>query len=549
MKRKNVFSVLTLISFGIIAGSTVIGAMPEKHANPLKATALNNGKFYSDYASMDDCVAAGNDVNINIAEEGFVLMKNDGTLPFDGVKNISVFGHNSVNPAYSGGGSGSAKGNLTPTSILDSLQAAGYKTNSVLSTFYQSARSGDTRSIGGMGGGGSAKIGETPVSAYDDALKASFKAYSDAALIVITRSGSEGADTPRTNVIDQSTDTPVVDQHYLELSKNEKDLISMVETSGAFSKIVIVLNSPSVMELKTIQDDTKINGMIWTGIPGYTGFIALGEILNGTVNPSGKTVDTYPVDLTKDPTFYNFGDGSQGMADGKTANYAFLDKDGNATTFSNNKFLRYEEGPYVGYRYYETRGVDDGPAWYAANVVYPFGFGLSYTNFSVTFDSASLPAASKLDSHKDDKITIKAKVKNTGSVAGKEVVEAYAHAPYIDGKIEKPSEQLVAFAKTKELQPNEEQDVDLESTFRIWLLTITRMRMAMATKATSSMPAPIRSLSIPMLMLSRELSIIPSMRTSITRKIPEPEKMWLTASIPALMISSTPCLRLIPASA
>lgn len=472
MKAKKL-TVATLSLLSVALASVLGGANSaaiEQNAMRL-AGKTYTGKFYSAYGSFAEVVAAGQQLNVEINEEGYTLLKNaDNALPLKGVKKISVFGKGSYDPATSGGGSG-ATGSAGYVSIKESLENVGYRVNPVLWEFYRdNSRSGQPGSVAGMMGGQNA-IGESEIERYDPMVKDSFYDYNEAAVIVLRRSGSEGNDTAR--AVGDRTDTPQDIQrehHYFQLSENEKDLIKMVKEN--FSKIVVVLNTASPLEIDTLVADEQIGAILWTGIPGANGFDPLGRVLCGQVNPSGKTVDTWVKDYRKDPTWNNFGDNSQG--NDWTAVQNLLDPDGNAIARNYDRmghktddpdfngtavnpsvnFVRYEEGIYVGYRYYETMGVDEGEDWYKAHVNYPFGFGLSYTNFTFEFvDETEFKPTEEYKAH--------IRVTNTGSVAGKQVVEAYFKAPYINGEIEKASETLAAFNKTRLLEPGESEVVEL----------------------------------------------------------------------------------------
>ena len=285
---------------------------------------------------------------------------------------------------------------------------------------------------------------ETPQSKYTDAVRNSYADYSDAALVVITRIGGEGFDLPRYQ--GDSEGAVSADSHYLELDQNEIDLLTAV-TDGTFKRVVVVFNTPSSFEATFLKDSAyaafadKIDAAVWIGFTGSNGITALGEILNGDVNPSGRLVDTWAADFTKNPSFVNFGTGCLPDTTDKYDGGMYYSVD-------------YEEGIYVGYRYYETRGETDGEDWYNANVVYPFGYGLSYTTFDWTVGDTS---ASEIEL--GTTITVPVTVKNTGSVAGKDVVQLYASAPYTLGGIEKAHKVLVGFAKTKLLQPGESETV------------------------------------------------------------------------------------------
>lgn len=361
---------------------------------------------------------------------------------------IAVCGHSGIfDSEYGGSGSGGFD-TSNNKNLYESLNDAGFVTNPTLKSFYESSQSGPVRTANSsdLDNGDNQKIAtaETPQSKYTDAVRNSYVDYSDAALVVITRIGGEGFDLPRYQ--GDSEGTVSADSHYLELDQNEIDLLTAV-TDGTFKRVVVVFNTPSSFEATFLKDSAyaafadKIDAAVWIGFTGSNGITALGEILNGDVNPSGRLVDTWAADFTKNPSFVNFG--TSCLPD-------TTDKYDGGMYYS----VDYEEGIYVGYRYYETRGETDGEDWYNANVVYPFGYGLSYTTFDWTVGDAS---ASEIEL--GTTITVPVTVKNTGSVAGKDVVQLYASAPYTLGGIEKAHKVLVGFAKTKLLQPGESETV------------------------------------------------------------------------------------------
>lgn len=395
-----------------------------------------------------EAFANAQEVNLKLAEEGFVLLKNENAaLPMNKGARISVFSKNSVNLSYGGSGSGGFD-TSNNKNLYESLNDAGFVTNPTLKNFYESSQSGPVRTANSsdLDNGDNQKIAtaETPQSKYTDAVRNSYVDYSDAALVVITRIGGEGFDLPRYQGDSEGAVSP--DSHYLELDQNEIDLLTAV-TDGTFKRVVVVFNTPSSFEATFLKESAyaafadKIDAAVWIGFTGSNGITALGEILNGDVNPSGRLVDTWAADFTKNPSFVNFGTGCLPDTTDKYDGGMYYSVD-------------YEEGIYVGYRYYETRGETDGEDWYNANVVYPFGYGLSYTTFDWTVGDAS---ASEIEL--GTTITVPVTVKNTGSVAGKEVVQLYASAPYTLGGIEKAHKVLVGFAKTKILQPDESETV------------------------------------------------------------------------------------------
>ena len=400
-------------------------------------------------SSKEEALLNAQEVNLNLAREGFVLLKNEGTaLPLNKGAKISVFGKNSVNLSYGGSGSGGFD-TSNNRNLYDSLEAAGFGLNGTLKAFYEdNGTSGPVRSANSsdLDSGNNQRIAtaETPQSKYTDKVKASYADYNDAAVVVITRIGGEGFDLPRY----QGTTEGAVseDSHYLELDQNEIDLLAAVCDAG-FDKVVVLFNTPSSFEATFLTNPEyaafadKIDAALWIGFTGSNGIMAVGEVLNGEVNPSGRLVDTWAADFSMNPTFANFGTGS---------NPDSTDKYDGGLYYS----VDYEEGIYVGYRYYETRGYTDGEEWYQNNVVYPFGYGLSYT----TFDwKVGQPSASAIAM--DETISVDVTVTNTGKVAGKEVVELYVTAPYYEGGIEKAHKVLAGFAKTGMIKPGESETV------------------------------------------------------------------------------------------
>lgn len=399
--------------------------------------------YEPDSVSKSDALRRANELTEEVCEEGFVLLKNDnGALPLNRGASVSVFGKNSVNLVYSGSGSGGTNTSSAAT-IHDSLRDAGFRVNDVLESFYKnSSRSGPARDGNPAIEDGVEVLStaETPQSYYGAEITESYANFNDAAIIVLSRIGGEGFDLPRISADDPS-------RHYLELDPNEIDLVKSV-TSAGFGKVIVVVNSLSVMELGWAESGEygHIDSVIYVGGPGNAGISALGRILNGEVNPSGHTVDTWATDLLAAPAAINFGnngsaDGNVYTVDGENVFYNFVD---------------YEEGIYVGYRYYETRGLGDSE-WYNQNVVYPFGYGLSYTTFSQRITSTNiLPEADWTAQTQNIEITVA--VRNTGDVPGKDVIQVYAHAPYYEGGIEKSEVVLVGFVKTDELRAGETRE-------------------------------------------------------------------------------------------
>jgi beta-glucosidase len=416
--------------------------------------------YESDYYTKALTLSEANKLNEQIVGEGVVLLKNNhDALPISGSRNVSVFGKNSVNLVYGGSGSGEKSGVLE-TNLYMSLETAGFTTNPVLKSFYENdSLSGNGRpsnpAIGSQLTG--FPTGETPITNYTDDVKSSYSDYDDAAIVVFSRIGGEGYDLPRTMQVSFTDPSAVegaesVNDHYLELDLNEKALLEEVKAN--FTKVVVLINCGTTMELSDLQEDDDIDSILWIGTTGGTGINALGDILSGKINPSGRSVDTYVTDFRNDPTWRNFG-----YNEIKNGN-RYLVGETNRPFY----FVDYEEGIYVGYRYYETRGFEETQAnptstWYEDNVVYPFGYGLSYTSFEWEILSSSYEEGASLE--KDGTIEVTVRVRNVGSVKGKDIVQLYYTAPYTDGGIEKSQVVLGAFVKTELLSPNQKQDVTL----------------------------------------------------------------------------------------
>ena len=408
-----------------------------------------------------DAAAHGNAVNIEVCAEGTVLLKNDGALPLERGAKVSVFGKNSVDLVISGSGSATSAAAMETKSIYDSLEAAGFIYNPALKEFYENDNlSGPGRTANPKienSGNVTLSAGETPVSSYTG-VRDSYAEYGDAAIIVLSRIGGEGFDLPRTQQEDAS-------RHYLELSANEEALIGHV-TSAGFGEVILVINAANPLELREAQANAGVGAVLWVGNPGAQGIMALGGILNGDTNPSGRLPDTYPADFREDPVWQNFGDNGNENGD------RFIYKDREIS----NYFVDYEEGIYVGYRYWETRyaetSADERDAWYAENVVYPFGYGLSYTDFAWSVPQKSVTT------DEDGKIEIEVTVTNAGDTAGKEVVQIYAVPPYTAGGIEKSAKVLVAFAKTEMLYPADESDGEDKPNSQTLTLSVDPYAMA-----------------------------------------------------------------------
>ena len=409
--------------------------------------ATGNGTL-SDAANEE---AAG--VAEEIMEDGIVLLKNESLLPLNETKKLNIFGWESINPAYGGAGSGGINDLYDIVSLNQGLENAGFSINQELVNFYNNYGADNPEmSIQKQ----SWTLPEPPVDTYSDELIKSAKEYSDVAVVVLSRKAGEGHnDIPMDvskaaydNNSDKYDDFPE-GEHYLQLSQTERDMVDMVCSN--FDNVIVIYNGANQFELGFVDEYPQIKSVVWCPGTGNVGFNALGKVFSGEVNPSGKTPDTFIYDMTTAPwwnnaektEYTNLADMAvEGMNAGTAQVYA-------------PAFTNYAEGIYVGYKYYET-AAQEGSIDYDKTVQYPFGYGLSYTEFEQKMGELE---------EKDGQISVDVEVTNTGDVAGKDVVEVYYKPPYTNGGIEKSSANLIEFAKTDLLQPGETQTVTV--TFSI----------------------------------------------------------------------------------
>lgn len=394
-------------------------------------------------------VAAARNLAEDIQRESVTMLQNsDGTLPLKSNK-VNVFGWASTNPVYGGTGSGSMSADNPTTSLLDGISSAGLKTNKELSDFYTKYRA-DRPKVEMFAQDWT--LPEPTADKYTSKLMDDAKQFSDTAVVVIGRVGGEGADLPKDmrakDITYHDNDKANPDfkegQSFLELSKPESDMIAKVASS--FNKVVLVYNGANTFNLNFVGQYPQIKSVLWCPPPGQAGFTALGEVLKGKVNPSGKTSDTFVRDLTKTPTYNNFGSFTYtNMDDHKASFTGFTGKPETSTP----TFVDYNEGIYVGYRFWET-AAKEGLINYDQMVQYPFGYGLSYTTFSQKMGPIH---------HADGKISFDVTVTNTGAKAGRDTVQTYFEPPYVNGGIEKASANLVSFKKTKTLDPGKSQTI------------------------------------------------------------------------------------------
>ena len=445
-----------------------------------------DGKYYTDFNTLAEAQAAAAEIAKQIAAEGDTLLKNqDGALPLAGNERVSVFGV--AQDALAGqAGNYSFEADPNNMQIREALEHEGFIVNRTLSSYYES-------------------IGTTfgaEVTEFDKGIENSYGLYGDAAIIVLSRGGGEGSDMPtitkeEADEADLAAHEGYVAQedgkiykHFLQLTDSEEALLEYVKAQG-FDKIIYLINSSEIFEVAPLENDEAVDAILWIGRPGQVGSISAAGILSGRINPSGKTVDTWYADFTADPIWQNsiqnlqvgsevtyFVEGTEAdKTDGSTVAIG-----GTSTAYHG---VDYEEDIYVGYRYYETKAADmekaeagSGKAWYDKAVVYPFGYGLSYTTFAYgnmkvvandgtviaegdVIDAAKLASSVAAGRAAIETLTVSIDVTNTGDVAGKETVEIYVQAPYTPGEVEKAHVKLVGFGKTDILKPGKTQTIEI----------------------------------------------------------------------------------------
>ncbi len=445
------------LGFLLITVVTVNRILTGPMSNLVSAATVKMGEL------SEGTIQKSRDTIEEIANEGIVLAKNaEGTLPLAN-RNLNVFGWSSTNPIYGGTGSGTVD-TSTAVTLLDGLENAGFSLNSELSDMYVAYR--EDRPVVSINDGQEWTLPEIPVEEYSQTVLDNAKAFSDTAVIVLARTGGEGADLPHDMgaVMDGSWSEPGTKylrgsymnnsdaytdytdgQTYLELSQTEKNLVDMVCEN--FDDVILIYNGSNPLELGWTDEYEQIKGVLLCPAAGATGFNALGSILAGDVNPSGKTTDTWVKDLTAAPYYNNIGHFAYTNVENVTAaaKEVWPNADGIVS------FVNYTEGIYVGYRFYET-AAEEGLINYEDAVQYPFGYGLSYTQFTQEMGELT---------EENGQIFVNIVITNVGDIAGKDVAELYYTPPYINGGIEKASVNLIAFDKTDLLEPGESQTLTL----------------------------------------------------------------------------------------
>lgn len=438
-KKKIGFGLLALLSVIIIGANYAVNMF-------VNVIDTYFAPSYADDAKIADAEAVSKELVTEIQEEGTVLLENkDKTLPLAKSSKLNVFGISSVAITYGGSGSGAADESRN-VNLQQGLEKAGFEVNSELTDFYtENLPEKEGGSIFSLNGG-DYNIYEPTQDKYSEELLNNAKQFSDTAVVVISRNGGEGADLPQNMADYQQGDK---DKHYLELQDVEKAMLKTVTDN--FDKVVVLVNSSNAMELGFLQE-AGVDAALWIGGPGSTGLDGVARVLAGDVNPSGRLVDTYAYDMTTNPTYWNTGDFSYTNISYEKTPWGAKEPQ----TF-NYKFVNYQEGIYLGYRYYETRFVNNATgqvdeAAYDRAVQYPFGYGLSYTNFDQEITSMK---------ENGDQIEVNVKVTNTGDVAGKDVAQVYYTAPYTAGGIEKSHVVLAGFDKTEVLEPGASEELTI----------------------------------------------------------------------------------------
>ena len=409
-----------------------------------------NGKYYTDYQTLAEEQQAAKDLAIEVASEGFVLLKNEnGALPLKQGGYVSLFGTHSIklvaSTSGSAGGSTGANG-IQESTLQMAMEKAGYHVNPKLIDLYTRQQAlGNT--------------GELPPSSYSPATISTYNGYHDAAIVVFSRTGSEAADKKASNVEGHSDPA----DHELMLDDNEKALIRHIKEYYTDTPIIVLINSSNILQIPELaapkaDSEYGVDAIFWVGNTGNNAIEAIGKLISGEVNPSGHTVEVWEKDFSKGPAWTNFGQQSQNLNADGTPMDAYFYYEGEPTKYAS---IEYREGIYIGYKYYETKYDDAAEADKEAayeNVLYPFGYGLSYT----TFDWELVPAEENEITDAHQIMTMRVKVTNTGGTAGKDVVQVYANPPYTVGGIEKASANLVGFAKTKLLKPGASEIVTIQ---------------------------------------------------------------------------------------
>ena len=378
-----------------------------------------NAQYYtSDFNSAEEMVNYGLALTQQVEAEGAaLLMNNNNALPLAADAKVSTFSSSSVNLVYGGTGSGNIDASTADT-LRTALEKVGVTVNPTLWDFYTVGAGKDyARSKSGTVAKSSEVTAEVPWDVYTDEVKDSVAQYGDAAIVTLSRVGGEGADLSYGEV------------NYLALDENEKAMLQNVaemKKNGTVKKTILLINSANALQVDFLKNNEyDIDAALWIGDVGISGINAVAEILTGKVNPSGSLVDTYCYDNFSAPAMWNFT---------PTTYEGYVE--GGDVSAKAKSYMIYQEGIYVGYKYYETRYEDfvtgngnAGDYAYGDIVAYPFGYGMSYTDFDISDMNVNYNAA-------DDTYTVTVKVTNTGDMAGKKTVQVYVQSPNYFGVLE-----------------------------------------------------------------------------------------------------------------
>ena len=407
-----------------------------------------NAQYYtSDFNSAEEMVNYGLALTQQVEAEGAaLLMNNNNALPLAADAKVSTFSSSSVNLVYGGTGSGNIDASTADT-LRTALEKVGVTVNPTLWDFYTVGAGKDyARSKSGTVAKSSEVTAEVPWDVYTDEVKDSVAQYGDAAIVTLSRVGGEGADLSYGEV------------NYLALDENEKAMLQNVaemKKNGTVKKTILLINSANALQVDFLKNNEyDIDAALWIGDVGISGINAVAEILTGKVNPSGSLVDTYCYDNFSAPAMWNFT---------PTTYEGYVE--GGDVSAKAKSYMIYQEGIYVGYKYYETRYEDfvtgngnAGDYAYGDIVAYPFGYGMSYTDFDISDMNVSYNAA-------DDTYTVTVKVTNTGDMAGKKTVQVYVQSPYTDydkeNGVEKSAVSLVGFGKTGMIEPGASETLSM----------------------------------------------------------------------------------------
>ena len=459
-KRKHItpWKILAIICAVVMIVSIPLSILLQKFDNTMAArfggsfwklqNEDTNAQYYtSDFNSAEEMVNYGLALTQQVEAEGAaLLMNNNNALPLAADAKVSTFSSSSVNLVYGGTGSGNIDASTADT-LRTALEKVGVTVNPTLWDFYTVGAGKDyARSKSGTVAKSSEVTAEVPWDVYTDEVKDSVAQYGDAAIVTLSRVGGEGADLSYGEV------------NYLALDENEKAMLQNVaemKKNGTVKKTILLINSANALQVDFLKNNEyDIDAALWIGDVGISGINAVAEILTGKVNPSGSLVDTYCYDNFSAPAMWNFT---------PTTYEGYVE--GGDVSAKAKSYMIYQEGIYVGYKYYETRYEDfvtgngnAGDYAYGDIVAYPFGYGMSYTNFDISDMNVSYNAA-------DDTYTVTVKVTNTGDMAGKKTVQVYVQSPYTDydkeNGVEKSAVSLVGFGKTGMIEPGASETLSM----------------------------------------------------------------------------------------